>query len=806
MILSDRSKLLMAAVSAVVLLSIGGYVIDNGSQTADAAVDTNYPGSQQVLMVSATVKDTPPTIRLEWPSKSPMAPYTEYSIWRKEKNDNYWPSTTYATVSGNATFFEDTNVEVGKLYEYRIASYGFNPIDGGYVISGIKVPAVESRGKVVLLVEAEQASALAVELETLKQDLIGDGWTVLRHDVSNTATPVAARAVVVNEYNNDPANVKAVFLFGHLPVLRAGNFAPDGHANRAWPSDAYYGFMGTITTWNGPQIPGQVQLQVGRVDFHDMPAFSKNATELLRQYLNKDHRYRMGEMKASKDAIVSDGFWGDPLRSTSIPNALRLFPTIWGSGAEVDSGAWKAPMTANSYTWGYFGGGGSYTSTQAVGDTLTTSYISNNPNDFRVIFGQSFGSYFGEWDSQNNLLRAFLATPDYGLTNVWGGRPNWIFHHMAMGETIGYSAMITQNNMIYTPLGDVPRGIHVGLMGDPTLHMFPVKPAKNLLATGVQGGTQLKWTASSETGVTEYYIYGAMNKDGPYTRLAVVQGTSWNDPGVSPYYMVRASKLTTTGSGSYYNLSQGVTAERSLPPVILNSISVTSQPTKNTYNVGGTLDLAGTVVTAHFSDGSSFAVTAYSTSPANGSILGTAGTVNVTVTYETKTTTFAVTVNPEGVMTNAVVSPSSAVFDKNTKMPDHKDISVTLSSGSYSFSQLTNSKKVALKTGVDYTFSGSTITIKKEYLEAQPVGDVQLSIKMTGGSDPTLVITVKKTPVPNVIEGTGGAWKIDPQGGEFVRLLHGENVIDPSNYSVEGSNIKLTEDFRNTLLPGVNVF
>ena len=57
-----------------------------------------------------------------------------------------------------------------------------------------------------------------------------------------------------------------------------------------------------------------------------------------------------------------------------------------------------------------------------------------------------FGSYFGDWDSTNNLLRAAIATPTYTLTCAWVGRPSWYFHHMALGETIGFSTMLSQNN------------------------------------------------------------------------------------------------------------------------------------------------------------------------------------------------------------------------------------------------------------------------------------------------------------------------------------------------------------------------
>jgi hypothetical protein len=158
--------------------------------------------------------------------------------------------------------------------------------------------------------------------------------------------------------------------------------------------------------------------------------------------------------------------------------------------------------------------------------------------------------------------------PDYGLANAWVGRPNWFFHHMALGETIGYSTRLTQNNKginggLYTPTGMFARQIHIALMGDPTLRMFPVPPPSNLRASSVSGGSiALRWDASADSAVSDYYVYGASSPDGAFTRFGRVKGTTWThtNPRNIKHYMVRAAKLTVTGSGSFYNLSLGAIA------------------------------------------------------------------------------------------------------------------------------------------------------------------------------------------------------------------------------------------------------
>lgn len=95
-----------------------------------------------------------------------------------------------------------------------------------------------------------------------------------------------------------------------------------------------------------------------------------------------------------------------------------------------------------------------------------------------------------------------------------------------------------------------------------------------------------------------------------------------------------------------------ITAEFEDIPSALESIEVTTPPTKVTYTVGESLDISGMIVTATYSDGASAAVTGYTTEPAGGSILDTTGAISITVSYTkgtvTKTAAFTVQVNAAG--------------------------------------------------------------------------------------------------------------------------------------------------------------
>lgn len=75
---------------------------------------------------------------------------------------------------------------MGGAYEYIVLKITSTYFGLGYIYVGIEAPLAESRGKAVLLVDNTQASSLAAELARLQQDLAGDGWTVLRHDVARS--------------------------------------------------------------------------------------------------------------------------------------------------------------------------------------------------------------------------------------------------------------------------------------------------------------------------------------------------------------------------------------------------------------------------------------------------------------------------------------------------------------------------------------------------------------------------------------------------------------------------------------------
>lgn len=92
--------------------------------------------------------------------------------------------------------------------------------------------------------------------------------------------------------------------------------------------------------------------------------------------------------------------------------------------------------------------------------------------------------------------------------------------------------------------------------------------------------------------------------------------------------------------------------------------------------------------------------------------------------------------------TDAGLDLQSAAFDRNPDAADNRDVTVTLSPGSYSLDDI-RLRGVLLTAGKDYSVSGGSYTFKKEFLTGLSEGDHRITFGMSGGTDPVLTVTVK---------------------------------------------------------------
>ncbi len=210
-------------------------------------------------------------------------------------------------------------------------------------------------------------------------------------------------------------------------------------------------------------LPSDVELMAGRVDLANMPGNAvpgtwPNETELLRNYLNKDHKWRFKQISVPRLALMADRF-GDSDHEARAATGYRNFTPFVGHGniilADISDTApptnrWISLISSNTYLWTYGCGGGQDTSISELGlhgqyfDVWSTDIYAQ---DAHAVFFMLEGSWFGNWDHTDNIMRSTLATPTMGLACCCiAGHPHWYIHHMGLGEPIGYGARLTMNN------------------------------------------------------------------------------------------------------------------------------------------------------------------------------------------------------------------------------------------------------------------------------------------------------------------------------------------------------------------------
>jgi len=448
-----------------------------------------------------------------------------------------------------------------------------------HIFAGVRYAAPETWGTVLLLVDEPIADSLETEIARLEADMIRDGYRVRRHDIPGATGVPAVKGLIAAECQSDPG-ISAVFLLGNIAVPYSGDIhAAHSDHYGAWAADLYYGELDgpwtdvyvnntsadRIENHNVPGdgkfdqtfTPSDVDLMVGRVDLSRMTYFAESEIALLRRYLDKDHAFRTGGVEVARRGIIDDNV-GEAGGAAFACNGWRNFCAMFGRG-KTTSGDWIPTLQSADYLWAYGCGSSSYWHCGGVAGTLDFASM-----DFYTVFTMLLGSYFGDWDIANSVLRAPLGNAGYPLTCCYGGRPTWHFHHMALGYPIGYSTRLTQNNATLYMIGPGSRRVHAALMGDPTLRMHPVRPPADLILEEAGGGTvHLAWSAPADSAVIGYHVYRADSLYGEFTRVNayMVEDTTYDDSGLSScpvVYMVRAVKLETSKSGTYLNLSPGV--------------------------------------------------------------------------------------------------------------------------------------------------------------------------------------------------------------------------------------------------------
>ncbi len=573
------------------------------------------------ILINIEILNDPPAIALFW-EKNDLAKI--YNIYRKDIDSKNW-GLPIATLDSNHNSYIDTDIQIGKVYEYQIEGLNFGSLifrvkdsngeqydstasvffnSFGYALAGIEIGPYDNYGVVLLLVDETLNTPDFNELlNEYEFELTRDGWGIIRKYAPRAESfdkqKVAdTKYIIVAEKEINSKDITTLVLFGRIAVPYSGELAPDSHSDHfgAWPCDLYYGsfqeYLWTDFKINNnnasrPEnhnVPNDgkfdlsyfdnetVDLQIGRIDFYNLPAFQMTEKDLLKRYLEKNLNYRRGNIPIEYRGLVSDNFPAHYYSDGFASSGWRNMASLLGK-ENVYAKNWPQTLSLEYYLWAYGCGSGYYNFADHIGNT---DYMSNN--DIRAVFTMLLGSFFGDWDSRDNLLRAAIASSPSILTSCWAGRPHWFFHHMSLGLPIGYSTRLTMNNYnLYKPYryyfqgldshpsqeGRHKRGVHIALMGDPTLRMY-VNEIPQLNSIEINSlGNQIKisWELHRDTSV-KYIIYKAdgMGKHFKKLILSPMRINEFIDENPiigEQIYLVKPVKLLKTNSGMVYYTGRG---------------------------------------------------------------------------------------------------------------------------------------------------------------------------------------------------------------------------------------------------------
>ena len=549
-------------------------------------------------VLSAAVTSDPPEVTLRWFDLSGKpAP-----IRRRVLTGTNW--LVLANLDRSLSFADRSPaLELGETYEYEVGNRS--------AVVSLHGRPVQHRGRVLLVVEESIARPLSAELEQFRANLVGDGWSVdrveaPRHDDNAwLQEPVNRRyiadvrrvkSLIQAAYESAPAELRAVVLIGHVTIPYSGVAYEDGHwdMNGAWPADSFYGdmdgewtdqVMNTGTNIASPvrrNLPddgkfdpptfnqyittpgGQhgVELAVGRIDFVRLPAFAgQTEVSLLRRYFQKNHRYRHGQLRFDQTATVGAFFSSpfNPVGRAIHRNGLWTGTRLAGLGGVVHGDAFASPRPS---LWAMQGGYGAVdtihnnrqdAAAQGV-EVVMSSILATNLHEPRAAFYLLKASYLGEWNFyRDNLLRALLATPNYGLASCWTMDTLWRFETLAAGDTLGSGFVRTARGGASTRT--------TFLHGDPTLRAQVTAPPTH--AIGQRQGTKVElcWSASPDAA-SGYVVFrsaaGANRRQDLLTPAPVTElfFTDADAPRARTVYQICAAQLVVTGTGAFTNLSQ----------------------------------------------------------------------------------------------------------------------------------------------------------------------------------------------------------------------------------------------------------
>ncbi len=164
--------------------------------SSDVASD-NFQDSDDTVEVSANVQASPtPQISLTWPRDNDPSAYG-YIVERSLAGSNEWTRLNSIALNATSTGFTDTTADADMEYQYQVirlqvpGSQQYAANATGYIDSGIDLTTSDTQGTIELIVDnnSQFLPIIAPQSAQFEQALIGAGWAINLHDVSESDSP-----------------------------------------------------------------------------------------------------------------------------------------------------------------------------------------------------------------------------------------------------------------------------------------------------------------------------------------------------------------------------------------------------------------------------------------------------------------------------------------------------------------------------------------------------------------------------------------------------------------------------------------
>lgn len=585
-----------------------GFAIGNnpqGYQPVKGLIDGfeifNFPLSSienqfKYFALSAQVASDPVRIRLQWGAQKKRT----YEIKRRHSPNSLWKTLT-SDLHGIELTDASPDLVPGHVYEYQIAPYQTPGVTNHIEVAAFTRPN-HQKGKVLLLVDRTHWKTLEEELSLFREDLLLDGWEVAmakapRHVDSrwkpNVKQIVEVKALIQEHLGAPVHGLKVAILVGHVSVPYSGYHALDGHARPgddhrgAWSCDAYYGdldgvwhdgVVNHINKTHSPatnvpgdgkfdenHLPTRLEVAIGRIDFANLPSLqggavqrrsvrkSRMEVELLRQYLKKNHDFRLGKLKFTSDALIKSHLPDNmnfSFNKTAIINASRWYGHIPGKVRKGDGF-----LGEERSLWAFMAGrSGSASFASGVRRTRDFNQRDKGP---RSAFLMLYSSWHGDWNVDDAFLRACLASPEGGLAAMSALVGPWHLQSLGRGECLAYGYLQSANQRPQS----ATRALAV--LGDPTLGNYFTSAVLGLKMSLAGTSRQLNWSLPILSNVEGIYVYKFELDQSKCVVLDSLapQVTHWTMPEETPVgakFMVRIGEWKQSASGVFAHLSQGV--------------------------------------------------------------------------------------------------------------------------------------------------------------------------------------------------------------------------------------------------------